>query len=217
MSSLIDEIVASRTWRLRELEQLKKVYVINIKDQTQSFNQQYLRMCIPYIYAHWEGFVVESFKLLIDYINNLKLENTKVTKQLLTFSHLSTLRTLSGKQSFSDCTTFIQKFCILLDSKKLIIDRKNFSTKSNLNYKQLQTIFSWFDLDRNYCKQYETDINNLVNQRNQIAHGENGIIIEYKTVENYVLKLQEIFDMIIIYLEKYIREHLYLDDITLSL
>lgn len=210
MSSIIDEIIASRTWRIRELEQLKIVYVLNVKAQLKSFNQQYLRMCIPYIYAHWEGFIVESFKMLIDYLNSLELDNQKLSIQIFTFSQLATIKTLSGKQSFSQCNNFTNKFRNNIISRKLTIDRKDFSTKSNLNYEQLQNIFSWFAMDIELCEPFKNDINKLVNLRNQIAHGENGIIIEYNIVENYVIILQELFDSIIIYFERYIIDELYL-------
>ena len=79
-------------------------------------------MCIPYVYAHWEGFIVESFKLLIDYLNNLTLKNTETANQLLTFSHLKTLRPLSGKQSFDSCEAFVENFSLSLKTEKLFID-----------------------------------------------------------------------------------------------
>jgi len=210
VSLIVDEIVASRTWRLRELEQLKKVYIIDIKNKKISFSEQYLRMCIPYVYAHWEGFIVESFKLLIDYLNNLTLKNTETANQLLTFSHLKTLRPLSGKQSFDSCEAFVENFSLSLKTEKLFIDRSNFSTKSNLNYSQLQEIFSWFNWNKDCCSEYKLGINKLVNQRNQIAHGENGIVIGYKTVADYVIMLQEIYDLVIVNFDEYINKFMYL-------
>lgn len=77
MHQLTEEIMASKEWRIRELEALKKIGIIALNEYPLREQQQYYRMCIPYIYAHWEGFVVESFKLLITYLNNEQLDKKK--------------------------------------------------------------------------------------------------------------------------------------------
>ena len=70
MHPLTNEIIASREWRMRELEDLKKVGILALNTYPQKVKNQYYRMCIPYIYAHWEGFIVESFKQLISFLND---------------------------------------------------------------------------------------------------------------------------------------------------
>ena len=59
-------------------------------------------------------------------------------------------------------------------------------------------------------EKYKSDINQLVNQRNSIAHGENGIIIEKNHVSNKITMLQEIFDMIILEFENYLSQKMFL-------
>ena len=86
MHQLTEEIMASKEWRIRELEALKKIGIIALNEYPLREQQQYYRMCIPYIYAHWEGFVVESFKLLITYLNNEQLDKKNVINELYTFS-----------------------------------------------------------------------------------------------------------------------------------
>lgn len=100
MHQLTEEILASREWRIRELEALKKIGIIALNEYPLKVKQQYYRMCIPYIYAHWEGFVVESFKLLITYLNNEHLDKKMVINELYTFSLQNVLKPLAGKQSF---------------------------------------------------------------------------------------------------------------------
>lgn len=78
MHPLTNEIIASREWRMRELEDLKKVGILALNTYPKKVKNQYYRMCIPYIYAHWEGFIVESFKQLISFLNDLHLDKKLV-------------------------------------------------------------------------------------------------------------------------------------------
>lgn len=53
MHQLTEEIIASKEWRIRELEALKKIGIIALNEYPLRQKEQYYRMCIPYIYAHW--------------------------------------------------------------------------------------------------------------------------------------------------------------------
>ena len=208
MHPLTEEIIASKEWRVRELETLKKIGIIALNTYSLREKQQYYRMCIPYIYAHWEGFVVESFKSLIAYLNNEHLDKKTVVNELYTFSLQNVLKPLAGKQSFEQSYQFVEKFVEDFD-KELYIDPSLLTANSNLNYKQLTIILNKFGMDNN-LQDYKPEINQLVNQRNSIAHGENGIIIEKDHVSNKIAVLQEIFDLIILEFENYLSQKLYL-------
>lgn len=208
MHPLTEEIIASKEWRVRELETLKKIGIIALNTYSLREKQQYYRMCIPYIYAHWEGFVVESFKSLIAYLNNEHLDKKTVVNELYTFSLQNVLKPLAGKQSFEQTYQFVEKFVEDFD-KELYIDPSLLTANSNLNYKQLTIILNKFGMDNN-LQDYKPEINQLVNQRNSIAHGENGIIIEKDHVSNKIAVLQEIFDLIILEFENYLSQKLYL-------
>lgn len=208
MHPLTEEIIASKEWRVRELETLKKIGIIALNTYSLREKQQYYRMCIPYIYAHWEGFVVESFKSLIAYLNNEHLDKKTVVNKLYTFSLQNVLKPLAGKQSFEQSYQFVEKFVEDFD-KELYIDPSLLTANSNLNYKQLTIILNKFGMDNN-LQDYKPEINQLVNQRNSIAHGENGIIIEKDHLSNKIAVLQEIFDLIILEFENYLSQKLYL-------
>ena len=208
MMRIIEEIEASREWRIHELENLKRMALEQFVQKDEILAKQFYRMCIAYIYAHWEGYIVETFKLLIEYLNDLSLKKHKVIPELQTFAVLKNLRPLAGKQSFEQCKEFVSEF--RNDYKRsLRIDYKNFSTNSNLNYNQLTTIFSWFGLDIG-VEQYKSNINQLVNQRNRIAHGENGIIISREAISKYIEDLNAIFDELLLAIRKYVRDKSYL-------
>lgn len=208
MHPLTEEIIASKEWRVRELETLKKIGIIALNTYFLREKQQYYRMCIPYIYAHWEGFVVESFKSLIAYLNNEHLDKKMVVNELYTFSLQNVLKPLAGKQSFEQSYQFVEKFVESFD-KELYIDPSLLTANSNLNYKQMTIILNKFGMENN-LQDYKPEINQLVNQRNSIAHGENGIIIEKDHVSNKIAVLQEMFDLIILEFENYLSLKLYL-------
>ena len=211
MHQLTEEIIASKEWRVRELEALKKIGVIALNGYPEREKQQYYRMCIPYIYAHWEGFVVESFKLLITYLNNEQLDKKSVINELYTFSLQKVLKPLAGKQSFEQSYQFVEKFVKDFD-RELYIDPSLLTANSNLNYKQMTIILSKFGMN-NCVEKYKSDINQLVNERNSIAHGENGIIIEKSHVSNKITMLQEILDLIILEFENYLSKKVYLKSV----
>ena len=211
MHQLTNEIIASREWRARELENLKKMGLISLSTVSQKTKEQYYRMCIPYIYAHWEGFVVESFKQIISYINNMYLEKSDVCNKLYAFSLKNELKPLSGKQGFTQICEFVNSFTENY-SKKLYIDSTLVSAKSNLNYKQLVIMLDELGMEPQRVEKYKREINQLVNQRNKIAHGENGIIITYDNVAFYIQVLQEIYDELILIMDEYLSDQKYLKD-----
>jgi len=208
MHPLTNEIIASREWRMRELEDLKKVGILALNTYPQKVKNQYYRMCIPYIYAHWEGFIVESFKQLISFLNDLHLDKKLVRNELYAFSLQDILKPLAGKQSFEQTCQFAQKFTENYD-RALYIDPALLTAKSNLNYKQLVVILGKFGME-NCLTKYQGEINQLVNQRNRIAHGENGITVEYANISDKISMLQEIFDLMILKFEEYLSERMYL-------
>ena len=208
MHPLTNEIIASREWRIRELEDLKKVGILALNTYPQKVKDQYYRMCIPYIYAHWEGFIVESFKQLISFLNDLHLDKKLVRNELYAFSLQGILKPLAGKQSFEQTCQFAQKFIENYD-RALYIDPALLTAKSNLNYKQLVVILGKFGME-NCLTKYQGEINQLVNQRNRIAHGENGITVEYANISDKISMLQEIFDLMILKFEEYLSERMYL-------
>ena len=209
MHPLTNEIIASREWRIRELEDLKKVGILALNTYPQKVKDQYYRMCIPYIYAHWEGFIVESFKQLISFLNDLHLDKKLVRNELYAFSLQGILKPLAGKQSFEQTCQFAQKFIENYD-RALYIDPALLTAKSNLNYKQLVVILGKFGME-NCLTKYQGEINQLVNQRNRIAHGENGITVEYVNISDKISMLQEIFDLMILKFEEYLSERMYLE------
>jgi len=101
--TLVEEIEQSNHWRDGEFAKFK-VNPANLDEKL------WCRMCVPMIYAHWEGFVVSSIKELLKYINNCQLTPNRVPTRLIVHCFDDSYKTLGGKQSFSQRVEFTNKF-----------------------------------------------------------------------------------------------------------
>lgn len=205
---LIESICSYAEWRKHELENLKKIGIERLYNHTK-LQEQFYKMSIPYIYAHWEGFVAEAFKELINFLNKLNLDTNSVRDSLVTFSLLENLKPLKGNQSFGKCNEVVSclKKCLALQFN---IKQINFKTNANLNVDQLNKILQWFGMPRILSTDEEYCINQLVTLRNKIAHGENSFLIERDKIEYYISALISIYDKIILSMNDYVRHKKYL-------
>jgi len=194
---LIHELEAEREWRVKELKNIKLLYrEIDSELRKEDFSVSYLRMIIPMIYAHWEGFVVQSYKIVFEYINRLELPTSEVTPKILTYANNHSYNYLKGKHSFSQKCEFTKKFLDILD-KKIKIQGK-VDTNSNLKYEVLERLLDLFDIDANKFKGYKAKLNELVNLRNSIAHGENGYILSFENIERNISFITELMDELLV-------------------
>ena len=77
---------------------------MNIRKRTTTILQDVYTIHI----CSWEGFVVESFKLLITYLNNEQLDKKNVINELYTFSLQKVLKPLAGKQILNNHTNLLK-------------------------------------------------------------------------------------------------------------
>ena len=208
MHRLTEEIIASRDWRMRELEALKKMSVVTLSKSSEEVRKQYNRMCVPYIYAHWEGFIVQSFRKMISYINSLNIPKKNIRNELYAFSLVDVIRPLAGKQSFDQVRNFVEKFVTDYE-QKFYMDTSVLTAKSNLNYAQIEDILNHFGMSNNLTV-YKQWINQMINIRNKIAHGENGISIDYTYIESAVGKMYAMYDIIILEINDYLEHKRYM-------
>jgi hypothetical protein len=185
MHKVVDEIVTSNEWRDGEFAKLK-VGSIGLDDAL------WCRMCIPMIYAHWEGYVVTSLKILIDYLNSLSLSVSEVPTKLVVVGLGDAYKTLSGKQSFGQRVDFTNKFFELL--KATVKFKKKIDTRSNLKSDVLLELCDMYGFNFERFYNVSADIDRLVNIRNSIAHGENSIVPSKDNVLKYISSVTEAMD-----------------------
>lgn len=201
MHRVVEEIASTNTWRDGEFAKFK----VNAADVDEEL---WCRMCIPMIYAHWEGYVVTSLKILIHHLNDLKLEPKDVPTNLVVVGLGDTYRTLSGKQSFKQRIEFTDRFSGLY--QKSLKFTKKINTRSNLKSDVLEELCDMFLFKFNNFSEYTGDIDRLVNIRNSIAHGENSIVPNMKNVEKYIEAVTNAMDVLLSEIQTFLDNEDYL-------
>ena len=200
MNNLIDEIQIENNWRDGELA----VFKVNPqKVDSPLWN----RMCLPMIYAHWEGYVVSSLKLLIGHLNDLKLCPSEVQTKLIVLGLGTSYKSLSGKQSFEQKIKFTDNFKDIF--QKAIKFKKEVDTKSNLNSKVLFELCTIFGFNFDVFNEVVADIDRVVMLRNKIAHGENAIIPTAESIDNYIIAITLATDLLLVEIDDFISSESY--------
>lgn len=174
MHDAVREIENENNWRDKDFAYMKKEGIRT------KYPRLWNQMCVLMIYAHWEGFVSTSLKIVLSHLNKMQLSHSQICTRMTVLSLADSYSSLKGKQSFEQRVQFTDKFYEIL-SKGVRFQTK-VNTKSNLNYKVLQELCSIFGFNFANFSPYKADINRLVRIRNSIAHGENGISIDQKSI-----------------------------------
>lgn len=178
---LLTEIFESNSWRDGEFARMKA----NSHEVDMVF---WCRMCIPLIYAHWEGFVVDSLKITLKYLNAQNLSPAKTKTHLIVLCLGDSYKSLSGKQSFQQRIDFTDKFNLLLS--QTIKFKTKIETKSNLKSNVLEELCDIFQFKFSKFSEVVADIDRLIHIRNSIAHGENSIAPTMENIEKYIAAVQ---------------------------
>lgn len=187
-------LVAEREWRITELEFCKKIPFLYTYPSFRSHYPLFWKFCIPMIYSHWEGFCVASMKLLVDYLNEISLSYQDAANHVLLLDNRKRFSYLQGNCSTDQQSRFLNEF---LASQKtgVHIDRSVVSANSNLNFKQLSKMLSYFEISVSpVLDQQKPTIEKLVWYRNSIAHGENSITVTQKDVETFISCITKCID-----------------------
>lgn len=202
---LMHELEEEREWRTKELRNIKLLYKeIDFELRKEEYSASYLKMIIPMVYAHWEGYVVQSYKIIFEFINRLELSADKVNFKILTYANNQSYNYLKGKHNFNHKCEFTKKFLKILDNNIKI--QGKIETNSNLKFDVLEKLLDLFDIDINKFIKFKTKLNELVNIRNAIAHGENGYIITFEDAERYISFITELIDELLIEEVKFIED-----------
>lgn len=186
MHRVVEEIVAINEWRDREFAKFK-VNASGVDDAL------WCRMCVPMVYAHWEGFVVSSLKTLLDHLNSLSLSTADVPTKLVVVGLSDAYQSLSGKQSFAQRVTFTDRFRSIV--QQTIRFQKKVDTKSNLKSDVLEELCQMYGFRYERFSEVVADIDRLVNIRNSIAHGENSVIPTPDNVSKYIQAVSSAMDI----------------------
>lgn len=201
----IKEIMAEREWRDNEFANIKIIYnTIN-----ESYSCQFLKMCVPIIYAHWEGFLVSSLTILIKHLNDLNLKSEQININILTLKLDEKLDLSNARKSFGKKCEF-SKLLVKQINKELKLTRKCVNTKSNLKYDVLECICEQFGFNESEFEKYKLDINKIVDIRNSIAHGENAYNPDFKNIEEWIEVIKNLMEILILEINQLLKNKTYL-------
>lgn len=158
-------------WRRRELSTLKAL--VGKYQEDQLYSKVLIRGAIALLYAHWEGFVKTSSSLYLEYVASHRLTYRQLATNFVGLTLRSKFNELNESKKMSSGNEMAHFFCTKLDDRSNIPYKNGVDTKSNLSSKVLVDIVQALGLD---ATPFETSLNfidaNLVNSRNQVAHGE---------------------------------------------
>lgn len=195
--NLQDLLVAEREWRVQELDLCKKIPFLYTYPSFKSHISLFWKFCVPMIYSHWEGFCVAAMKLLVDYLNEKNISYQDAANHILLLDNKRRFGYLQGNCSLEQQIRFLGEF---LESQKsgINIDRSIISANSNLNFKQLTKMLSYFEIVvSTELENQKPIIEKLVWYRNSIAHGENSITVTQADIESFISCITKCIDEMI--------------------
>ncbi len=186
-NNTLEDISADIQWRNNELNSLKLISD-NLNDDKLKL---FLKGCIPLIYAHWEGFVVSSLKVVFNYLNSLQLNSTDYCDIYLTTAYEHTLKSLDDSSGYDRRKKHLIN--LYTEFSQIVKLDNKIDTKSNLTFKVLKEICLKTNLDINKFQEYKDELNELVSIRNAISHGENSYDFNYyEDIKKYIELLENL-------------------------
>lgn len=163
---LSDKLDSELAWRRKELRLLYN----QIKPNSSPIQSTLLRAAIPFLYAHWEGYVKVVGESYLEFVAN-KYE--KVGELKTPFVVLAMQKKIGQHElnEFEQKKKLFDAFINDFDKRANIPVKNVIQTKSNLWFNVFEEVLFTLGLDGINLKKYKTVINDLVDSRNHIAHG----------------------------------------------
>ena len=155
------------TWRKNELYHITK----NLKSGTTAKEKAFLRSAIPILYAHWEGFVKKAASYYVEFVKFQRLNHYELQTQFIALSLKNKLNLLDVNNIESQ-TNILNGLINDFGNRSNIPHKDVIKTKSNLKFHVFKEILYIIGIDETLFIQYEELINDLVDARNHIAHGQ---------------------------------------------
>jgi hypothetical protein len=161
-----------------------------------------VRMSIPMIYAHWEGYVKEACELYLEHVEASVASASHLQPALLGYLWLPMLRPIAGGLSFERRKAIAE--CALTHMTEAVrfeATERAINTGSNLNFSKLERIAKDLCLDIGSLVPRKRHLNALVHLRNNIAHGANPQGLRYSNFEEHaeaILQLMQDFERVLV-------------------
>lgn len=178
------------TWRRKELKIIKD----QIPSTSSPLQNAALRFAVPILYAHWEGFTKKSCEYYLEFISTRYLKHAELKPQFVALSLTKKLGRLEIK-NIEEKTKTVELLLNELNSSSNIPTKNIIQTKSNLKFDILEEILFILGLDLNKFTPYRELINDLVDARNNIAHG-NYLRVELPSYQSMHVDVQIVMELL---------------------
>lgn len=210
---IIEEIEIANNWRLNEFLYIQNIYAkLSLdKDRSSELQKYVLKSAIPMIYAHWEGFVVSSLKIVFEVLNKENLTCKNIHNILLTCSYEQKLKSLTESAHFEK---YQKHLAIIIEMfEKQVTFSNKIDTKSNLNFEVLVEICKKLRFDSSIFEEYKHELNQLIHVRNSLAHGENSYTFsKLQEIEKYFTLFSNVSSKFLFEIELFFNEKKYLQE-----
>ena len=201
------ELEEELRWRQEELVFFKN-QLSNIESEIDA--DRYRKSLVLILYSHFEGYVKIALQTYIKYI-----------REFLAYENLD--RKCSVFKTELPDDTALHRFCRRVDfiqqmeefqNSILHLDDTTVNTESNLRYVILQKNLYKLGIPIDLFVEHKKDIDDLVNRRNGIAHGNAHAGISNMDFSNWESKVQRILSDITRLLYDYANHQRYLKDLS---
>jgi hypothetical protein len=168
------QITEDRSWRLREISDLKSAAVRS----DPNLRRVLLRSLVTICYAHWEGYVRFAARKYLEYVALRRLQYDELDRQFLRNYFLPRLAAFAvAKASISERCALVDD---ILESSARRFSRANddlVNTKSNLNFDVFTDICRVCSVPAAAVEDKSEFVDLfLLKRRNAVAHGEETLV-----------------------------------------
>lgn len=167
LEDFINKIDYELTLRKKQLNLIHEIYSLL---STNNHKFTFIRVTIPELYAHYEGFLKFIFIELIDYLKSIQIPNSDIDINYLIFplltnleDHIVSQKTRAGK--------ILNIFNSIFKSGNKFLDMANLD-KYIINHDTVQYTFDILGINVPENALPLDNLGLLYNRRNAIAHGE---------------------------------------------
>ncbi|MBO6531715.1 MAG: hypothetical protein JJ885_15060 [Muricauda sp.] len=185
LTKLISEDYA---WRRKELKLIND----QIPNNPSPRQSAALRFSVPILYAHWEGFVKKSTEIYLEFVAKKYLKHNELKPQFIALSLSKKLGSLEIK-NLEEKSKAVEFLLDEFDKNSNILTTNVIQTKSNLKYKVFKEILFVVGIDESKFSEYKGLIDDLVDARNNIAHGDY-LRVDLKTFEIMFDEIQQVMN-----------------------
>lgn len=198
MDKFIEEILADIDWRVDQLSILKRIPILYNFQPVHK--KQHIALCVPAVYALWEGFVKTSLSVYLSHLKSLELKRHEIALNLLTHTVDEICKLNNPRLNFDTKKRIVEELDTILVEKIEI--STNVPTGSNVNFEVISRLLKRFCISPLDETVYEKKLDRLLFFRNKIAHGENAIRVEEKDLIGFITLVENLMLDVVINIEK---------------